>query len=72
MSAFGNAMNAIKSVLLMQANVDRLEKVVERQSDDIAGLRDAIGIVDRRLVRLEAFHEAAATYERQARPRIQE
>ena len=71
MSVFGNAMSAIKSVLLMQMNVERLEKVVERQSDDIAGLREAITIVDRRLVRLEALQEAAATYSRQMPPRIE-
>lgn len=59
MSTLGDAMNAIKSVLLMQSNLERMQRDMERMSGDLAGVREAVVMVDRRVVRLEALQEAA-------------
>lgn len=60
MSAFGDAMSAIKNVVLMQSNMERVQREVEKLTTDIAGVREAIYVVDRRVVRLETLHEAAS------------
>lgn len=66
MSAFGDAMGAIKNVVLMQSNLERLERGVERQDRDIAGLREAMSRMSERLVRVETIVDEART---DARPR---
>ena len=51
----------LKNVVLMQSNIERLERVVERQDRDIAGLRDAMALMNERIVRIETKFEV---YER--------
>jgi hypothetical protein len=57
MSTLGDAVSAIKAVLLMQNNIERLEREVERQGQDIAGLREAMGLINNRLIRIETMIE---------------
>jgi hypothetical protein len=57
MSAFADALAAIRTVLLMQSNVERLEKNVDQLGRDQAGFRDALFALDRRLIRVETILE---------------
>lgn len=59
MSFLNDAAGALKNVVLMQANLERLERGAERQSQDIAGLREAIARVSERLVRVETIIDEA-------------
>ena len=43
----------------MQNNLERLERVVERQGDDIASLREAMVLMNNRLIRIETMIEMA-------------
>lgn len=61
MGLFSDVASALKNVVLMQSNLDRLERTVERQDNDLAGLRDAIGRVSERVVRLETIVDIART-----------
>ena len=63
MGFLGDAVETLKNVVLMQSSIERLERVVERQNDDIAGLRDAMARMNERIVRMETKFEI---YERQA------
>jgi hypothetical protein len=70
-SAFGDALGAIKSVLVMETRLERMDRDVERLGGDLAGLREAIGAVDRRVTRIEGVMEgygrATASAPRQPR-----
>ena len=59
MGLFNDVASALKNVVLMQSSLERLERVVERQDSDMAGLRAAIGQVSERLVRVETIIEVA-------------
>ena len=59
MGLFNDVASALKSVVLMQSNLERLERTVERQDGDVAGLREAIGRVSERVVRLETIIDVA-------------
>lgn len=63
MSLIGDAASALKDVVLMQSNIERLERAVERQDRDIGGLRDVIALMNERIVRMETKFDI---YERQA------
>ena len=63
MGFLSDAAGALKNVVLMQSSVERLERVIERQDRDIAGLRDALAMMNERIVRMETKFEI---YERQA------
>jgi ubiquinone biosynthesis protein UbiJ len=63
MGFLSDAVTTLKNVVLMQSSIERLERVVERQNDDIAGLRDAMAAMNERIVRLETKFEI---YERMA------
>lgn len=67
MSALGDAVGAIKSVLLMQTNLERLERVVERQDQDIGGLREAMTLMNNRLIRIETMIEMSTRASQQPR-----
>jgi len=56
----------LKNVVLMQSNLERLERVVEGQDRAIAGLRDAMALMNERIVRIETKFEV---YERMAEQR---
>ncbi len=66
MGFLSDAASALKNVVLMQTNLERLERGVERQDRDIAGLRDAMALMNERIVRIETKFEI---YERQAMQR---
>lgn len=59
MSLFGDAAGALKNVMLMQANLERLERGAERQDRDIAGLREVMTRMSERLVRVETIVDEA-------------
>ena len=62
MGLFADIGGTIRNVVLMQANLERLERSAERQDRDIAGLREVIARVSERLVRIETIvDEARAT-----------
>ena len=62
MSFFGDVAGALKNVVLMQSNLERLERGAERQDRDLAGLREVIARLSERLVRVETIiDEARAT-----------
>ena len=63
MGFLSDAASALKNVVLMQSSLERLERSVERQDRDIAGLRDAMSVMNERIVRIETKFEI---YERQA------
>lgn len=66
MAFLSDAAGALKNVVLMQSSIERLERVIERQDRDIAGLRDAMAFMNERIVRIETKFEI---YERQATQR---
>jgi hypothetical protein len=57
MGFVNDAATALKNVLLMQTNFERLERVIERQDRDIAGLREVVARLSERLVRVETMLE---------------
>lgn len=59
MSVLGDAASALKNIILMQSNIERLGQSLERQDRDIAGLREAIAKVSERLVRIETIVDEA-------------
>ena len=66
MGFLSDAAGALKNVVLMQSSIERLERGIERQDRDIAGLRDAMALMNERIVRIETKFEI---YERQAMQR---
>lgn len=63
MGFLGDAAAALRNVVLMQSGLERLERTIERQDRDLAGLRDAMSLMNERIVRMETKFEI---YERQA------
>ena len=55
MGLFSDIGAALKNVVLMQANLERLERSAERQDRDIAGLREVMAKFSERLVRVETI-----------------
>ena len=73
MSTLGDAMAAIRSVIMMQGNLEHVERQVEKLGDDQAGLREAMARIDNRLVRVETIiEEARAARRLPDPPRIEE
>ena len=66
MALLADIATTLKNVVLMQSNIERLERVVERQDRDVAGLRDAMALMNERIVRIETKFEV---YERMAEQR---
>lgn len=71
MSALGDAMKAIKNVLLMQSELERLQKEIAQVAGDMRGLRDYTVSIDLRVVRLEALDEARGTMRTVQQPRLE-
>lgn len=69
MSAVSDMLKGLRQVLLIETNVARLERSVERLSGDVDGLAEGLGAVRDRVSRLEGFVEGAAAASR-ARPRL--
>ena len=59
MGFFNDVATALKNVVLMQSNLERLDRGVDQQNRDIAGLRDAIARLSERLVRVETIIDEA-------------
>jgi predicted nucleic acid-binding Zn-ribbon protein len=70
MSALGDALKALKDVVLMQERLDVMRAEQKRIADDVSGLSAYITAVDKRVVRIETMIEMT---ERQAKqpPRIE-
>jgi hypothetical protein len=73
MGFVSDAAGALKNVVLMQSNIERLERAIERQDGDIAVLREVISVMNdrmatanERIVRMETKFEI---YEAQASQR---
>ena len=67
MGLFADVGGTIRNVVLMQANLERLERNAERQDRDIAGLRDIIVRLSERLVRVETIVDEARADSRSRR-----
>ncbi|HEX8225082.1 MAG TPA: hypothetical protein VF605_14785 [Allosphingosinicella sp.] len=68
MSAFGDAMKAVREVLLLQSRVDALQQSLAGQATDLKGLSQMVIDVDRRVAQIEGYirgraDEAAAQSE---------
>lgn len=57
MGAVGDALQALQKVVIMQANIDRLQADFMRLSDDVRGLKDFTHAVDKRVARIEVLIE---------------
>lgn len=60
MSALGEALKGIKELLLLQAQVQNLERAVENQSEAMKQLGRDLIEVDRRVTRIEGVMEGVA------------
>jgi hypothetical protein len=54
MSLFGDAMNAIRSIILMQGNLERMERQIEKLDSSQDNFREALFRMSERLTRVEA------------------
>ena len=57
MSAFGDAMKALKNVMLMQERIDSLRQDNARIAEDLRSLTAHVFEVDRRVLRIETMIE---------------
>ena len=67
MSVFGDAVSAIKQVVLMQARIDQLGGRIAGMASDVNGLTDALSAVRDRVSRLEGVIEGVAMASQQRR-----
>lgn len=70
MSTLGDALKALKTVLLIEENVSRLQQDVASLTDEVRRVRDYAGEIDKRVVRIETMIEMSTRQPRQ--PRIEE
>ena len=61
MSTLGDALAAIRNIVLMQERIDVMNRRIDRLSDDVDGLNDYALSIDKRVVRIETLIEAAST-----------
>lgn len=59
MSTVGDALAALKNVVLMQERMDVMKAEIERLSADVKGLNDYAVSLDKRLVRVETIADVA-------------
>ena len=57
MSTFGDALAAIRNVVLMQERMDVLTRKVDRLADDVRDTNDYVLSVDKRVIRIETMIE---------------
>ena len=67
MSVFGDAVGAIKQVILMQTRIDQLDQRMSGMVADVDGLTDVLADLRDRVSRLEGVIEGAAMASRQRR-----
>ncbi len=72
MSVFGDAVGAIKQVILMQSRIEQLDKRLGEMASDVEGLTDALMDVRDRVSRLEGVIEGAAMATGRQQRRIEE
>jgi hypothetical protein len=60
MSSFADAMKAVREVLLMQTQIERLDKQSELQGEDLRGVKQNVIDIDKRVVRIETMIEMSA------------
>jgi FtsZ-binding cell division protein ZapB len=66
-SGFGDALKALRTVLLMQEDIRQLKEAAKSQSETMARLAEAHGELRARVSRLEGVIEGAAMATRQRR-----
>ena len=71
MSSLGDAMTALKNVILMQERIQTLQKEIERVAGDVSGLNDYCVALDKRVVRIETMIEMSARAPAPQPPRIE-
>lgn len=69
MSTLGDALKGIRELLLLQAQVQGLERAMEGQSAELKRVANDLIQVDKRLVRIETLAEMGARGRQQ--PRIE-
>ena len=69
MSAFSDALAALKNVVLMQERLDSMRNEQKRTANDMDGLADMLAALRDRVSRLEGIIEGAAMASR-ARPEL--
>ncbi|WP_294261307.1 hypothetical protein [uncultured Sphingomonas sp.] len=57
MSSLGDALEAIRNVVLMQERLQVLNRKVDRMADDMKGLSDYAAALDKRVIRIETMIE---------------
>lgn len=57
MSSLGDALQALKNVLLMQSDIARMQEDIVQTVSDLRGLREYVNEVDKRVVRIETMIE---------------
>ncbi len=67
MSTFGDALKALKQVILLQDRVERIDQRMGRMADDIDGLAEVSHDLDKRLYALERIIDIGAQQARQKR-----
>ena len=67
MSAIGDALKALRTVLMMQEDVRVLKESARAQSERLASLAEAHGALRERVSRLEGVIEGASMASRQRR-----
>lgn len=67
MSTFGNAVKGIREILLLQRDVQDLERVVSGQRGEIDRLTDHVIDLDKRLYAVERIMELGARQSQQKR-----
>ena len=55
MSVFGDAMSAVRNVILMQASLERMERQIEKLDDNQDRFREALFLLSERLTRVETL-----------------
>lgn len=57
MSGLKDAMAALKSVLIMQTQIEHMDKAIENVANDMGKMRQVMNNMDKRLVRIETMVE---------------
>lgn len=60
MSAFGDALKAVREVILLSARVESLDQRIDSVASDMDGLADMVASLRDRVARMEGFIEGAA------------
>jgi hypothetical protein len=69
MSAFGDALNAVRQVVLLHSRVEAMDQRIGALAADVDGLTDVVSALRDRVARVEGFIEGAAAVSK-PRPRL--